>query len=68
MYINLDTENNYPLLEQEINARTPRKVQRQNNGVHPAKPGYYQMGDTLYCVLKAWLAEKETVKQEKAKK
>ena len=60
MYINIDTENNYPLLEQEINQGNPRKVQRQNNGVHPAKPGYYQMGDTLYCVLKGWLAEKKT--------
>ena len=68
MYINLDTENNYPLLEQTVNGENPQKVMIQNNGVHPAKPGYYQMGDTLYCVLKAWLAEKETVKQENAKK
>ena len=69
MYINLDTENNYPLLEQTVNGENPQKVMIQNNGVHPAKPGYYQMGDTLYCVLKAWLAGgKKTVKQGEPKK
>ncbi|MBQ9337318.1 MAG: SGNH/GDSL hydrolase family protein [Lentisphaeria bacterium] len=57
VYINIDTENNYPWVEDAVNADNPAKVQRQNNGVHPAKPGYYQMGDVLYCRLKAWLAE-----------
>ena len=26
--------------------------ERQNNGVHPAGPGYKQIGDTLYAWLK----------------
>ena len=55
MYINIDTENNYPILEQPINFDNPQKIVRQNNGVHPAKAGYYQMGDTLYCWIKAIL-------------
>ena len=59
VYINIDTENNYPWQEQPLNGDNPAKVQRQNNGVHPAKPGYYQMGDVLYCRLKAWLAGKD---------
>ena len=59
VYINIDTENNYPWQEQPLNGENPAKVQRQNNGVHPAKPGYYQMGDVLYCRLKAWLAGKD---------
>ena len=59
VYINIDTENNYPWQEQPLNGENPAKVQRQNNGVHPAKPGYYQMGDVLYCRLKAWLAERD---------
>ncbi len=59
VYINIDTENNYPWDEQPLNGENPAKILRQNNGVHPAKPGYYQMGDVLYCRLKAWLAEND---------
>ena len=59
MYINLDTENNYPVQVQPVNQGNPKKVERQNNGVHPAKAGYYQMGDTLYCWIKAMLARQE---------
>ena len=59
MYINLDTENNYPVQVQPVNQGNPKKVERQNNGVHPAKAGYYQMGDTLYCWIKARLARQE---------
>ncbi len=55
MYINLDTENNYPIQKQPVNADNPQTVDRRNNGIHPASSGYRQMGDTLYCCLKAWL-------------
>lgn len=58
VYINIDTENNYPLLEQPVNQDNPMTMLRQDNGVHPAKAGYYQMGDTLYCWIKSLLADK----------
>ena len=58
VYINIDTEKNYPTVEEPVNIGNSRTVIRQDNGVHPAPAGYYQMGDTLYCWLKALLAEK----------
>ena len=58
VYMNIDTENNFPVLEQPVNQDNPAKIIRQNNGVHPIRPGYYQMGDTLYCYLKALLHNK----------
>ena len=72
VYINIDTENNYPQIKEPVNEGNPVMIVRQNNGVHPAKAGYDQMGDTLYCRLKAWLAERDakniTSKQEQKKK
>jgi len=59
VYINIDTENNYPTVTEPVNGGNPALTVRQNNGVHPAKAGYDQMGDTLYCVLKAWLARQD---------
>ena len=55
MYLGLDSENNYPEQKQPVNEGNPKTMVLQNNGIHPAKCGYYQMGDTLYCALKAWL-------------
>ena len=57
MFINVDTENNYPVMKQPINAENPKETTLQNNGIHPSRYGYFQMGDTLYCSLKAWLNE-----------
>lgn len=57
MFINLDTENNFPVKEGPVNEGNPQNMGRQNNAIHPTRYGYYQMGDTLYCELKAWLAE-----------
>ena len=59
IYMNIDTENNFPLKSQPINEGNPVKIFRQNNGVHPTQAGYYQMGDTLYCYLKALLHNKK---------
>ena len=55
VYMNIDTENNYPTQTEPVNIGNSAVVSRQNNGVHPAQAGYYQMGDTLYCYLKALL-------------
>ena len=57
MFINLDTENNFPVQKQPVNGDNAQKTERQNNGIHPTREGYFQMGDTLYCWLKAWLNE-----------
>ena len=55
VYMNIDTENNMKYLEQPVNEGNPQKIMRANNGVHPARAGYRQMGDTLYCWIKAVL-------------
>ena len=55
--LNLDCENNYPQGQTIRNANTDSKVIRQSNGVHPAAPGYYQIGDSIYCWMLAMMAE-----------
>ena len=59
IYMNIDTENNFPRKVQFVNEGNPQKLSRASNGVHPAQAGYYQMGDTLYCWLKAILNSKK---------
>lgn len=59
VYMNFDTENNYPVLTQPVNHDNPQMITRQNNGVHPVVAGYNQMGDTLYCAVKALLAKQK---------
>ena len=49
VYLNLDTENNFPVREENINLDNPRLILRQNNALHPADAGYNQIGDTFYC-------------------
>ena len=57
VYMNFDTENNYPVITAPVNQDNSNLITRQNNGVHPSIAGYNQMGDTLYCAVKALLAE-----------
>ena len=59
IYINIDTENNFPVVKEAVNGGNKEKLIRQNNGVHPSIEGYNQMGDTLYCYLKALLHNKK---------
>ena len=59
VYMNFDTENNYPVITSPVNLDNPQLITRQNNGVHPSTAGYNQMGDTLYCAVKALLAEQK---------
>ena len=59
IYMNIDTENNFPVKRQPVNGDNKAMIFRQNNGVHPAPAGYFQMGDTLYCCLKALLHNKK---------
>ena len=59
IYMNIDTENNMKYLKQPVNLDNKQMILRANNGVHPAKAGYHQMGDTLYCYVKAVLHNKK---------
>ena len=52
-YINLDCFHNYPVNSTLCNSRTSTQMIRLNNGVHPAESGYRQIGDSVYCWLKA---------------
>lgn len=54
--VNLDCVHNYPQLAAPWNARTAEKGVRLNNGVHPSAEGYRQIGDSVYCWMKARLA------------
>ena len=55
VYLNLDCENNFPIVQSPVNSGNKRTLQRLNNGVHPSRDGYYQIGDTFYCWMKAVL-------------
>ena len=50
--VNLDTENNMQTETVVVNSRNTATKVRQNNGVHPANSGYYQMADMIYYWLK----------------
>ena len=54
--VNLDCVHNYPKRTAAWNARTAVKVTRLNNGVHPSSEGYHQIGDSIYCWMKAMIA------------
>lgn len=56
-YLNLDTENGYPLRPLPATAGassgSATRPARVIDGVHPSPEGYRQIGDSLYCWLKA---------------
>lgn len=43
-----DSENNMPESNVKVNIRNEKTEERGTNGVHPAKQGYYQIGDVVY--------------------
>ena len=43
-----DTEYNMPVVSAPVNLRSTAQTQQQNNGVHPAPVGYYQIADAVY--------------------
>lgn len=51
---NLDTVNNMPTETVQVNSRNSATIVRQNNGVHPANTGYYQMADVFYYWVKSF--------------
>lgn len=52
--VNLDTDNNMVTVTVPVNSRNSKTVVRQDNGVHPANEGYYQMADVIYYWLKGF--------------
>ena len=68
VYLNLDCENNFPIVNDPVNQGNRRRIPRLNNGVHPAPDGYRQIGDTFYCWLKAVLADQEKAAGKNVKK
>ncbi len=54
--VNLDCVNNYPAIKTAYNSETKIEGIRLNNGVHPSAEGYRQIGDTIFCWIKAQLA------------
>lgn len=51
MNLGLDTINNFPFEEVNINARNTTKIKRYSDNVHPGNSGYYQLADFhFYCL------------------
>lgn len=61
---NLDCENNYPTVERIVNARSEIKVQLNNNEVHPAPSGYFQIADSIYAWIKSQLEKTDNENNE----
>ena len=68
IYLALDCENNFPIINAPINAGNKRHIARLNNGVHPSPDGYRQMGDAFYCWMKSVLAEQDKAAAKSVKK
>lgn len=49
--LNLDTVNNFPTEDVQVNSRNKTLIKRFNENVHPAESGFYQIADTsFYCL------------------
>ncbi|MGU8992757.1 BppU family phage baseplate upper protein [Clostridium perfringens] len=49
--LNLDTVNNFPTTEVQVNSRNKTLIKRFNENVHPAESGFYQIADSsFYCL------------------
>jgi len=55
-FVSLDTVYGYPTVSVPPNAHAETPIARMSNGLHPARAGYYQMGDAIYCWIKSRLA------------
>ncbi len=58
-FVNLDCYHNFPMRTAAWNSRTAARTTRLCNGVHPAPEGYCQIGDSIYCWLKANLETRD---------
>ena len=58
-YVNLDCENNFPVVSEPVSSRNSAKTVRQANGLHPAQEGYLQIADSFYAWLKFKLSDKK---------
>ena len=53
----VDSENNMASQEKNVNTRNNNKEMIGTNGVHPAMPGYMQIGDAVFRALVPELTE-----------
>lgn len=44
----MDSDNNYPYSDRQLNTRSTKTEQVGNNGVHPSNDGYWQIADTWF--------------------
>lgn len=44
----MDSDNNYPYSNRQLNTRSTKTEQVGNNGVHPSNDGYWQIADTWF--------------------
>ncbi|WP_407044406.1 SGNH/GDSL hydrolase family protein [Acinetobacter baumannii] len=51
--LNVDTENNYPTGNMQVNSQNTNVIKVQTNGVHPDASGYRQIGDAMWAFLKS---------------
>lgn len=51
--VGVDTENNFPIATQKINAHNVATISSQSNGVHPDTSGYNQISDGWFPFMKA---------------
>ena len=68
IYLALDCEHNFPIINAPINAGNKRLITRLNNGVHPSADGYRQIGNAFYCWMKAVIAEENKAAEKKNSK
>jgi lysophospholipase L1-like esterase len=57
VYVNLDTENGFPVWNEAIINGDKERVKRQRNGVHPSARGYRQIGNSFYAWMKCQMAD-----------
>ena len=55
-YLNLDTENDFPVDQYSLSSRNPTLVTMQSNNVHPALYGYLKMADVLWASISYYLS------------
>jgi lysophospholipase L1-like esterase len=55
-HVSLDTANGFPIRRAPAHVHATEEISRLDNGVHPSAAGYYQIGDSIYCWLKARLS------------
>ena len=57
IYLNIDSEPNFPTVSEPVSLGNPSRVARQSNARHPASAGYRQIGDAMSAWINAKIIE-----------